>query len=236
MIHSNAPLSMEGRRRLVERCRTRPIAHVAAERGNSRACAGKWVDRWCSSGEAGLQDRSSVPHHSPTATPDWVVEQIETWRRNHKWPAQRITDELAALGYVINRRTVTRHLTRLGLGKRRFLGPNGENHRKPRRIIAGLAAALAVPVPVPIGWICVSSACSLLLMRVASPARSSLNPTIMCRLPRADRWATHMRAASQRPAQRARHLQRGTPDEAAARHPHAARHASGFPRQPLDVH
>lgn len=136
MIHSNAPLSIEGRRRLVERCRTRPIAHVAAEMGISRACASKWVNRWRRFGEAGLQDRSSVPHHSPTATPDWVVEQIETWRRNHKWSAQRITDELAALGYVINRRTVTRHLTRLGLGKRRFLDLNGENNRKPRRITA----------------------------------------------------------------------------------------------------
>jgi hypothetical protein len=38
MRHANAPLTVEGRRRLVERCRTRPIAHVAAEMGISRAC------------------------------------------------------------------------------------------------------------------------------------------------------------------------------------------------------
>src|SRR4051812_15294899 len=31
VTHANAPLSIEGRRRLVERCKTRPIAHVAAE-------------------------------------------------------------------------------------------------------------------------------------------------------------------------------------------------------------
>jgi hypothetical protein len=37
-VHKNAPLSVEGRRRLVERCRTRPIAH-AAEMGISRATA-----------------------------------------------------------------------------------------------------------------------------------------------------------------------------------------------------
>lgn len=37
MTHANAPLSLEGRRRLVERCRTRPISHVAAEMGISRA-------------------------------------------------------------------------------------------------------------------------------------------------------------------------------------------------------
>ncbi len=38
MTHANAPLNIEGRRRLVERCRTGPIAHVAAEAGVSRAC------------------------------------------------------------------------------------------------------------------------------------------------------------------------------------------------------
>ncbi len=33
MSHRNAPLPVEGRRRLVARCQTRPIAHVAAETG-----------------------------------------------------------------------------------------------------------------------------------------------------------------------------------------------------------
>jgi hypothetical protein len=97
MTHVNAPLSFEGRRRLVERYRNRPIAHVAAEMGISRACASKWVNRWRGHGDAGLQDRSSTPHRSPRATPAWAIEHIETWRREHKWSAQRITDELADL-------------------------------------------------------------------------------------------------------------------------------------------
>ena len=134
MSHANAPLSIEGRRRLVERCTTRPIAHVAAEMGISRACASKWVNRWRRHGDAGLRDRSSSPHRSPNATPAWAIEQIETWRCEHKWSAQRITDELADLGFTINRRTVTRHLTRLGLGRRRFIDPIGENNRKPGKI------------------------------------------------------------------------------------------------------
>ncbi|MGW2112636.1 hypothetical protein [Streptomyces sp. NPDC001948] len=37
MTHANSPLNIEGRRRLVERCRTRPIAHIATEVGISRA-------------------------------------------------------------------------------------------------------------------------------------------------------------------------------------------------------
>ncbi|GAA2892884.1 hypothetical protein GCM10010517_57390 [Streptosporangium fragile] len=77
MIRSNAPLSIEGRRRLIDRCRTRPIAHVTAEMGISRACASKWVNRWWRYGDAGSQDRSSVPHRSPQATPEQVIEQIE---------------------------------------------------------------------------------------------------------------------------------------------------------------
>jgi hypothetical protein len=36
MTYGNAPLSVEGRKRLVQRCQSRPIAHVAAEMGISR--------------------------------------------------------------------------------------------------------------------------------------------------------------------------------------------------------
>ncbi|QHE66675.1 hypothetical protein GFS60_00143 [Rhodococcus sp. WAY2] len=36
MTHSSAPLSEEGRRRLVESCRTHPITHVANEMGSFR--------------------------------------------------------------------------------------------------------------------------------------------------------------------------------------------------------
>lgn len=49
---------------------------------------------------------------------------------------KRITDELASHGVTINRRTITRHLNRLGLGQRRLLDPNGENNRKPGKIVA----------------------------------------------------------------------------------------------------
>ena len=89
MVHRNAPLSVEGRRRLVERCRTRPIAHVAAEMGISRACASKWVNRYRQHGELGLLDRSSTPYRQPTATAPDVVARIEDLRRTKKWPATR---------------------------------------------------------------------------------------------------------------------------------------------------
>jgi transposase InsO family protein len=129
-------LSLEGRRRLVARCQHRPIAHVAAEMGISRQCASKWVGRYRRFGEAGLLDRPSAPHHQPTATPAQVIVRIEQLRRDRKWSARRIGTELAAEGTTICVRTVSRHLAHLGLNRRRFLDPTGENNRTPRTILA----------------------------------------------------------------------------------------------------
>lgn len=136
MTHRNAPLTVEGRRRLIERCQSRPIAHVAAEMGISRQCASKWVNRYRKYGDLGLQDRSSAPHHHPAATAAGLVAEIEAMRRTRKWSASRITFELRTDGIVIARRTVTKILRNLGLHRRRFIDPNGETNRKPQVIIA----------------------------------------------------------------------------------------------------
>lgn len=135
-MHHNAPLSVEGRLRLVQRCQTRPIAHVAAEMGISRSCASKWVNRYRRYGELGLLDRSSAPDARPTATDGAVVARIEQMRRSHKWSAARIAHELQEDGVSISRRTVTRHLASLNLNRRKFIDPNGESNREPRKIIA----------------------------------------------------------------------------------------------------
>lgn len=60
MTHANAPLSVEGRRRLVERCHNRPIAHVAAEAAVSRACLSKRKNRYDTYAETGLFTARSV--------------------------------------------------------------------------------------------------------------------------------------------------------------------------------
>ncbi|GIG34506.1 hypothetical protein Col01nite_36650 [Cellulomonas oligotrophica] len=46
MSHANAPLTPAGTLRLVRRCESRPIAHVAAEAGISRQCLSKWKARY----------------------------------------------------------------------------------------------------------------------------------------------------------------------------------------------
>lgn len=134
--HANAPLTVEGRHRLVARCQTRPIAHVAREMGISRATASKWVNRYRRFGAVGLVDRSSAPDRKPTATGGDVVAQIEEVRREHKWPASRIAFELQREQVLVSRRTVTRLLGQLGLNRRRFIDPSGESNREPQKIVA----------------------------------------------------------------------------------------------------
>jgi transposase len=135
-VHHNAPLTPEGRRRLIERCRTRPIAHVAVEVGISRATASKWVNRYRQYGELGLVDRPSTPVRQPTATQGHIIARIESMRREHKWPASRIAFELEQAGTTVSRRTIARLLAQLGLNRRKFIDPNGENNREVRAIVA----------------------------------------------------------------------------------------------------
>ena len=62
-------LSPWSRLELVERIGAgRPAAQVAAEMGVSRATAYKWLARFAAEGTAGLLDRSSRPHRSPSRT------------------------------------------------------------------------------------------------------------------------------------------------------------------------
>lgn len=139
MHHANAPLTPEGRYRLIERCRHRPIAHVAAEAGISRACLSKWKARYDRGGFDGLRDRSSAPHARPTITAPEVVDLIETWRREHHWTARAIRRELAAHGHDVSLATVGRWLQRLGISRLRDLDPDGSTNREVGTITARFA-------------------------------------------------------------------------------------------------
>src|SRR3954470_1433142 len=136
MPHRNAPLTPAGRLRLVQRCRYRPIAHVAAEAGLSRQCLSKWVHRYRRDGEQGLQDRSSAPRGCPGQVRPEVVAQIERLRRTRKWSARLIAVELTDRGQPVSVATVGRWLVRLGLNRRRWLDVDGEPLRQPGQIVA----------------------------------------------------------------------------------------------------
>ena len=137
MTHRNAPLTPQGRYRLVMRVQAgRPIAHVAAEAGIARATLSKWVARYRQGGISELEDRSSAPFHCPTRTSAETVDLIEHWRRTHKWSARRISHELAVRGTVVSARTVTRWLDRAGLNRRRDIDPTGQTNRVSKPILA----------------------------------------------------------------------------------------------------
>jgi transposase InsO family protein len=138
-LHANAPLTPEGRRRLVERIdEGRPISHVAAEAGVSRQRLGEWYRRWQKEGEAGLEDRSSRPSRSPNVTSEELGDHIEAIRREKKWGPDRISGYLAGQGISISPATVHRELRRRGINRRRDLDPpTGENMRQVIRYEKG---------------------------------------------------------------------------------------------------
>ncbi|MEU7046804.1 IS481 family transposase, partial [Streptomyces varsoviensis] len=114
MSHRNARLTVHGRRLLVERVRTgRPVAHVAAEMGISRATAHKWVRRWRAEGEQGLHDRSSRPRTTPHRTPATTEAQVCRLRQDRKLGPARIGPVLGLPASTVHRILARHGLNRL---------------------------------------------------------------------------------------------------------------------------
>jgi transposase InsO family protein len=113
-MHANARLTPKGRATLIERIQTgRPVAHVAAEMGISRATAYKWWARFRREGWVGLQDRSSRPARCPHQTPRVVERRIEGLRRSRKLGPARIAGVLEMPASTVHRVLVRRGLNRL---------------------------------------------------------------------------------------------------------------------------
>ncbi|MFF4262377.1 IS481 family transposase [Streptomyces virginiae] len=109
MSHRNARLTVFGRRLLVERVRSgRPVAHVAAEMGISRATAHKWMRRWRAEGEAGLRDRPSRPSRTPHRTPAAVEARVCRLRTERKLGPARIGPIVGLPASTVHR-ILTRH-------------------------------------------------------------------------------------------------------------------------------
>ena len=87
-----------------------PVAHVARAMGISRQCAHRWVRRFEEEGLAGLEDRSSLPRHSPRATDPRRVAKVLRARRE-----QRCGPAHLALECAVSERTVSRILRRSGV-------------------------------------------------------------------------------------------------------------------------
>lgn len=112
MSHRNARLTVHGRRLLVHRVRHegQAVAHVANAMGVSRQCAHRWVARYDAEGDAGLEDRSSRPHTTPTRTSAEVEQRVVDARVKHRKGQDWLGPELG-----VPARTVSRILRRHGL-------------------------------------------------------------------------------------------------------------------------
>lgn len=105
MSHRNARLTLHGRRLLVHRVRVEgsPVAHVAKAMGISRQCAHRWVARFDAEGDAGLVDRSSRPHRSPTRTSVEVETAVIAARLEHRRGQDWLGAELGVAPRTVNR-------------------------------------------------------------------------------------------------------------------------------------
>jgi transposase InsO family protein len=95
-----------------------PVAHVAKAMGISRQCAHRWVGRYDTEGEAGLHDRSSRPHRSPTKTSAAVEARVVAARVEHRRGQDWLGPELG-----VPARTVSRVLRRHNVARLVALDP-----------------------------------------------------------------------------------------------------------------
>ncbi len=113
MAHRNARLTPVTRGELVQQVAAGwPQAEVARQFRVSRATVGKWVRRFIDEGRAGLEDRSSVPHHHPRCTPPALARRICALRRRQGFGPHRIGWTLG-----VARSTVYAVLRRAGLNR-----------------------------------------------------------------------------------------------------------------------
>jgi len=112
--HGNARLTPRGRLLIVQRFEQGwKQAHIAAAMGVSRKCVKTWIDRFAAEGAAGLVDRSSRPHHSPTRTRAEVERRILDLRHRERRGPDWIGAELRVPARTVSRVLSRHHVPRL---------------------------------------------------------------------------------------------------------------------------
>lgn len=93
--HPNAPLTPEGRRRMVACVLEQhwTIEQTAERFQVDAKTVRKWRDRFVAEGDSGLFDRSSRPRRSPKRTPSKLRVRVLRLRRRHRWGADHIAHE-----------------------------------------------------------------------------------------------------------------------------------------------
>jgi hypothetical protein len=71
--------------------------------GVSRKCVKTWIDRYAAEGEAGLYDRSSRPHTTPTRTRADVEQRVVGLRRRDRRGPDWISVEAGVPARIVSR-------------------------------------------------------------------------------------------------------------------------------------
>ena len=111
-IHENARTTRHSRMLIVERLAGGwALADVAAAHGVTPKTVRKWRDRHAVEGVAGLLDRSSRPHRSPSRLDSMTEDAIEVLRRQRlSGPAiaRKLGRPVSTIGQVLRRRALSR--------------------------------------------------------------------------------------------------------------------------------
>src|SRR5689334_25438235 len=75
--------------------------------------ARKWAERYRAEGAAGMADRSSRPHHSPTKTPPYLVRRIVRLRWRHRLGPVQIAGRLGLRASTVHAVLVRCRINRL---------------------------------------------------------------------------------------------------------------------------
>lgn len=115
MSHANAALTPRTRLRLAQLVVDRGWTYAAAAKMFMVAArtAKKWADRYRAEGPAGMTDRSSRPHTSPTRTSHQMVRQIVRLRWRHRLGPVQIAGRLGMHASTVHAVLVRCRINRL---------------------------------------------------------------------------------------------------------------------------
>jgi transposase InsO family protein len=109
MGHRNARTTVYARQLMVQRHLAGwPQARIAEQLGVSRPTVSKWISRYRDEGQAGLEDRSSRPHTTPTRTDPATEAQILALRERERRGAVYLAGELGLVASTVGR-VLARH-------------------------------------------------------------------------------------------------------------------------------
>jgi transposase InsO family protein len=115
VVHANAVLTPRGRLLLARLVVDEgwPLVRAAEHFNVSWPTAKRWASRYVAMGPAGMEDRSSRPHHSPNRTSQMMVRRIVELRWRHRLSPLAIASRLSMAASTVHAVLVRCRLNRL---------------------------------------------------------------------------------------------------------------------------